>query len=368
MIKSWRTCSTLALALLLAGQMHGAAAVLDSAAIEQSVKTEMQKAGIPGAAIGVIQGDRLIFSGAFGVASVDPQVPVDPGMLFRLGSTTKMLTATAVLSLAAEGEVDLNTPVSKYIKGLHSSIGRLTAHQLLTHTAGLKDQAVMNGPHDDSGLGAGIRQWNADRFFTQPGAVFSYANPGYWLAGYLVETVTGKPYADAMVQQVFRPLGMDRSTIRPLMAMTWPLAQGHENGRVLRPAPDNSSNWPAGSAYSSIPELSRFVIALMNGGRLEGKQAIPAQVVALLMEPHVKTTVPGSSYGYGLRFSEHRGVRWAEHEGARAGYASLVRMAPEQHTAVIVLTNAGSKFLPDTTEKILEMLLPLAPAERPRRK
>jgi CubicO group peptidase (beta-lactamase class C family) len=147
------------------------------------------------------------------------------------------------------------------------------------------------------------------------------------------------------------------------MAMTWPLAQGHENGRVLRPAPDNSSNWPAGSAYSSIPEMARFVIALMNGGRLEGKPALPAQVVALLLAPRVKTAEPGTSYGYGLYFSERRGVRWVEHVGLRAGYGSLVRMAPEQRTAVIVMTNAGSKLLPESTEKILEMLLPLGPPE-----
>lgn len=353
MINSWFTRSALGLALLAPGQAPGALAVLEPAAIERSVKAEMQKAGIPGAAIGVIQGDKLIYSRAFGVASVDTQAPADPNMLFRLGSTTKMLTATAVLSLAAEGRIDLNSPISTCIQGLHPAIGRLTAHQLLSHTAGLVDQAVMDGPHDDSALGAAIRQWNGSRLFTQPGAVFSYANPGYWLAGYLVESVTGKPYADAMVQQVFQPLGMSRSTFRPLMAMTWPLAQGHENGRVLRPAPDNASNWPAGSAYSSIPEMSRFVIALMNGGRLEGKQALPAQVVALMLQPRAKTADPGSTYGYGLYFSERRGVRWVEHVGLRAGYASLVRIAPEHRTAMIVLTNAGSKLLPESTDKIL---------------
>ena len=240
-------------------------------------------------------------------------------MLFRLGSTTKMLTATAALGLAVEGKVDINAPISKYIKWLYPKIGSLTLHQLLSHTAGLIDEAVMNGFHDDSALGAGIRQWNADWFFTEPGAVFSYSNPGYWLAGYLVESVTGKPYADAMAQQVFQPLGMSRSTLRPLMAMTWPLAQGHEDGRVIRPAPDNTANWPAGSAFSSVPELSRFVIALMNGGRLEGKQALPAEVVARMLEPHAKTADPGSSYGYGLYFSERRSVHWAEHTGgARA--------------------------------------------------
>ena len=110
MIHSWCTCPAFALALLLAGPAPGVAAGLDPAAIERSVKAEMQKAGIPGAAIGVIQGDRLIFSRAFGVASVDTQAPAEPSMLFRLGSTTKMLTATAALILAVEGTVDFTLP------------------------------------------------------------------------------------------------------------------------------------------------------------------------------------------------------------------------------------------------------------------
>ena len=222
----------------------------------------------------------------------------------------------------------------------------------------------MNGFHDDSALGAGIRQWNADWFFTEPGAVFSYSNPGYWLAGYLVESVTGKPYADAMAQQVFQPLGMSRSTLRPLMAMTWPLAQGHEDGRVIRPAPD-TANWPAGSAFSSVLEMSRFVIALMNGGRLEGKQALPAEVVARMLELHAKTADPGSSYGYGLYFSERRGVRWAEHTGARAGYGSLVRIALEQRTAVIVLTNASSKLYPRARTRFWKCCFRWPPSRSP---
>src|ERR1700704_756741 len=93
--------------------------------------------------------------------------------------------------------------------------------------------------------------WKADWLFTQPGKIYSYSNPGFWLAGFLAETIDHKPYADVMQERVFGPLGMVNSTLRPTMAMTRTISQGHDvvdkKLKVLRPAPDNSANWPAGS-------------------------------------------------------------------------------------------------------------------------
>jgi CubicO group peptidase (beta-lactamase class C family) len=108
-------------------------------------------------------------------------------MLFRLGSTTKMLTATALAGLAAEGKIDLNAPVGRYVSGLPPKLSQVTANQLLSHTAGIHDEAPMSGSHDDSALGKGIRARTDGWLFTEPGKIFSYSNPGYWMAGYLVE-------------------------------------------------------------------------------------------------------------------------------------------------------------------------------------
>src|SRR5260370_7636998 len=138
-------------------------------------------------------------------------------MLFRLGSTTKMFTAAAVTGLVVEGKIDLEAPVSRYISGLDASIGKLTANQLLSHTSGLRDEAPMFGSHDETALGNGIHAWKADFLFAPPGRIYSYANPGHWLAGYLAESVSGKPYAAVIEQPLFQPPGMQKTPFPPTM-------------------------------------------------------------------------------------------------------------------------------------------------------
>jgi CubicO group peptidase (beta-lactamase class C family) len=338
---------------------------LDQASIERVALEELQATKTPGAAVAVVLGDRVVFSHGYGVASVDTGAPLTPDMLFRLGSTTKMFTASAVVALALEGKIDLNAPVSQYIQGLDPTIGRLTANQLLSHTSGLHDEAPMFGSHDETALGIGIHTWQANFLFAPPGRIYSYSNPGYWLAGYLAETVSGKPYADVIAERLFTPLGMQRSTLRPGMAMTWPLAQGHEiqDGKavVIRPAADNASGWPAGSIFSSALELSRFVIAFMNDGRVDGRQVFPPKLMAIMSSPHAE--IPGSDhhYGYGLQLSASRGVRWVEHGGSRAGYGSTIRMAPERKFAVIIVANRSGSGMPKLADAISDAVLSLDP-------
>ena len=129
----------------------------DFGAIEQSARAELARLNVPGASIAIVRGGQVIFSKGFGTANVETGEPVRPEMLFRLGSTTKMLTATALVGLAVEDKLDLNAPIGKYIGGLPPKLSRITANQLLTHTAGIHDEAPMYGSHDDSALGNGIR-------------------------------------------------------------------------------------------------------------------------------------------------------------------------------------------------------------------
>src|SRR6202158_2315264 len=138
---------------------------------------------------------------------------------------------------------------------------------------------------------------------------------------------------------------MRTSTLRAAMAMTWALSQGHgvKNGKaeVIRPAANNAATWPAGSIFSSAPDLARFVLAFMNDGKLEGKQVLSPKLIALMSTPHAR--VPGSerSYGYGLDLSTERGVKWVQHGGSRAGYGPLIRMAPSKQVAVIIGAHRG---------------------------
>jgi CubicO group peptidase (beta-lactamase class C family) len=287
-------------------------------------------------------------------------------MLFRMGSTTKMFVAAALVGLAEEGKLKLDAPVGAAVKGLPPKVAALTPHQLLTHTAGLREEVVWNGPHDDSALGANIRAWTDDRVVREPGKQFAYCNPGYWLAGLAVEEAGGGPFAAVMRDRLFAPLGMTRTTFRPTWAMTYPLAVGHDRDKdgkpfVVRPLADNAANWPAGSMFSSVEELSRWMVAFLNGGKLEGRQVIPSAVVEKLGTPHVDVGKGGVKYGYGLRVREWRGVRVLEHSGSRSGYGSTMMLVPAERVGVVVLANRSGSGLRPVAEKALELLVPERP-------
>jgi CubicO group peptidase (beta-lactamase class C family) len=342
---------------------------IDFAELDKVALEELKQRNTPGAAVAVIKDGQVIYAKGYGVASIETGAPVTHDMLFRLGSTTKMMTAAALVTLAGAGKLKLDAPIGDYVKGLNPRLAQVTAHQLLSQSAGLRDFAATITSNDDAALGNQARSWKEDVFFTEPGKIYSYSSPGYWLAGLVVEEVGGKPYADAMDELLFKPLGMSRSTLRPSVAITYPLTAGHrienKTAVVIRPAFNNTAMWPGGSVYSNVGDLARFVIALMDEGKLEGKQAISSMVVAKLPAPHV--TLPGTTdvnYGYGLLSYNHQGVRVTQHGGASTGYGSTIQLVPEHKFAVVVLTNRSGETLPRARDKAMELLLPLKPTEQ----
>lgn len=339
-----------------------------AAELEKVINAELKETGTPGAAVAVIRDGRVIFSKGFGVASVETNAPVTPEMLFRLGSTTKMFTGAGVVTLAEQGKLKLDAPVGDYAKGLAPKLAHLTPHQLISNSAGVADFSPPFVSHDDAALATMVRGWKDDAaLFGEPGKVYSYASPGFWLAGYVIEEVGGKPYADMMEELIFKPLGMTRTTFRPLTALTYPLALGHNadaNGKpvIIRPAFNNVAMWPAGSIFSNVGELSRWCLALMSEGKLDGKQVISPTLFAKLSGKHI--LIPGetdSYYGYGLLNLEYRGTRLIMHGGFSRGYGSMIQMVPEQRFAVIVLTNKSGMTLNKTTTKAKELYLQLKP-------
>ncbi|MCI0391273.1 MAG: beta-lactamase family protein [Acidobacteria bacterium] len=255
----------------------------DFSALDKVALAELNERGTPGAAVTVISDGQLVHAKGYGVASIETGAPVTPEMLFRLGSTTKMFTAAALVTLAAQGKLKLDEPVGNFVNGLH--------------------------------------------------------------------------------------LGMSRTTLRPAVAMTYPLTMGHRvagRGRaeIIRPAFNNVAMWPGGSIYSNVGELARFVIALLDGGRLDGKQVLSPLVVENLPAPHVALPgAPDAHYGYGLMSYRERGVRVVTHGGASTGYSSTIQLVPEYRFAVIVLTNRSGETLPQTRVKAMELALPLKATE-----
>ena len=337
---------------------------IDFTELDKLVPTELKEKNTPGAVIAIVSGDRVIYQKAFGVANVETSAEMKPEMLFRLGSTTKMFTAAALVKLSEQGKLKLNEPLGNHLKDLNKQLAATTGDHLLSHTAGFRDFAAPFISNDDSALSNMVHSWKGDVFFADQGEIYSYSSPGYWFAGYAVEAIDGKPYADAMTELLFKPLGMERTTLRPFMAITYPFATGHNveagHAAIIRPMFNNVAMWPAGSMFSNAHDLSRWVIAFLNEGRLDGQQVLSTSLVKEMAVPRVP--VPGetdSYYAYGLTAFKYQGLQFVGHGGFSRGYGSMVQMVPERKFAVIVLTNKSGETLRKSLNKAMELGLNL---------
>jgi CubicO group peptidase (beta-lactamase class C family) len=289
-------------------------ATIDS--IVATLEREMRDRHIPGATIALAVDGKLAAVRALGVRSIETRDPMTEGALFRSGSVTKMMTGLTALLMADSGKLDPTAPIGRIAPELDPALRGLTTHQLLTHTASLVTLGAGDGAHDDAALGARVRGWGKEMLFTEPGDIHSYSSPGYWLAGYVIERASGSPsekaYADMVRERLLEPLGMERSTFRPTMALTYPLALDHRLARaagsvgapdsveVVRPFPDDVTTWPSGSLFSSAPELARVAEALLGDGVVDGRWVLPSAVVRRMLSPIEATPDSACGYSYGL--------------------------------------------------------------------
>ncbi|WP_292377407.1 serine hydrolase domain-containing protein [Methanosarcina sp. UBA289] len=241
-------------AVAASNNVTNASNVTDFSFLDETIQEELNVTNTPGCAVAIVSGDKIVYAKGFGVANVETGQPVTPETLFMIGSTTKQFTAYTLISMAEEGKVDINKPVGYYIKDLSPRLSNVTASQLLSHTAGLKEES---GDYEkerfdvESGLEEYIRTLNDSSFFTDPGEVFSYSNTGFSLAGYLAQIVGEKPYPDAVDEKVFKPVGMNNSTFYLETAVTHPMSMGHTGNtsakvEVYRPFEEDVPLWPAG--------------------------------------------------------------------------------------------------------------------------
>jgi len=342
---------------------------IDMSELERTALAEMAETKTPGAAVVVISGDQVVFAKGFGVKNIETGVPVTPETEFRVGTITTIFTAAALVSLADEGLVKLDEPIGKYVPGLSSKLSQVTAHQLLTHTAGIKEEHAARALYEVDALGRTVRSWTDEYCLSVPGKIYSHSNPGYALAGLLLESVTGEPFTEAMKHRLFDPLGMTRTTFSPAIAMTYPLSQGHvlqQTGEVtvLRPYAQNSLGWPSGSLFSSGSDLARFVVAFLNDGKLGGRQALSGAVVSKLSDTYadIPSVEENQKSGYGWVIYDYRGLHLLTNQGSWAGFTPLIWLVPAHRFGVIILSNrSGGTFLNKTARKALELMLPLEP-------
>ncbi|MGA1418317.1 MAG: serine hydrolase domain-containing protein [Gemmatimonadaceae bacterium] len=340
--------------------------------LDSVLTAALTRTATPGVQVAVVLDGRLVYERAMGLADAESQRPATTRTLFRIGSVTKMLTAATLLELAAAGKLDPQAPIGRYVPEVATRrVGTVTTHHLLTHTAGWLDNAVAYGRMGEGALGEVFREVTDTLFFTDPGQVISYSNPGFSMAGYVAERAGEARFATLAERLVLRPVGMTRSTFRPLEVMTTDFAQGHMGSpgsapAMVRPYTENTAQWAAGFLFSTAGELARFTMALMQDGELDGKRVLAPTTVQRLTTGY--QPIPGDStarYGYGLVIGRKDGARVWEHGGAINGFDAMVTMWPERRAALIVLDNRSGSPLTEIDRFVRETVLTLPPRPTP---
>ena len=343
-------------------------------ALDSITRAALTRTGTPGVQVAIVLDGRLVYERATGLADAESQRPATTRTLFRIGSVTKMLTAATLMELAASGKLDPQAPIGRYVTEVASRrVGTVTTHQLLTHTAGWIDNAVAYGRMGEGALGEVFREVGDTLFFTDPGQVLSYSNPGFSMAGYVAERAGEARFATVAERLVLRPVGMTRSTFRPLEVMTTDFSQGHMGppggaATEVRPYTENTAQWAAGFLFSTAGELARFATALMQEGMLDGKRVLAASTVQRLTTGY--QPIPGDSvarYGYGLMIDQKDGVRVWQHGGAINGFDAILAMVPDRRAALIVIDNRSGSPLPEIDRFVREQVfgLPARPTPMP---
>lgn len=338
--------------------------MLEVSALRSWITKALEFTHAPGLAVAVLENREVAYVGGFGVTSLqDGALPVTPQTVFRIGSLTKLITATLIMRLVQERVLELDDPIDTYVPWLTLSdpeaARQITLRMLLSHTSGLTSDAVPWGnryPH-------ALREYVHARIpeyplATRPGVRFHYSNPGFSVAGYVAEAAAAKPYTNLVDEWVFGPLDMQRSTFDPLIAMTYPLAQGHyftgDGGfRVDHRFVDNPAHYPGGFAMSTVVDLANFAAMHLCGGVFRGRPVLSRDLVDQMHTPQVITEQEDISCALPFLVRQSHGQRCVFHDGAIPHFRAELALLPECGAGVVLLWNA----LVDGPEVLIRAIL-----------
>ena len=312
----------------------------------------------PGVGIGIVVKDKLVFARGYGFRDYGKRLPFTPATTQPIASNTKLFTAVAVGMLVEEGKLRWDEPIKQFVPTIrfyNDDLDRsVTMRDMLSHRTGVTR-------HDGIWYKSSFTRrelWDRLRYLEPTAPIrskFLYNNLMFTAAGQVIEELSGQTWEQFVQHRIFDPLGMSRSTlsIDDNLKGAEPAVPYSErrDSTVLYRQPYYTAEVaiaPAGAINSCVLDLSRWVIALLNGGRVDGKQVIPAAVLRETMAPSI--AMPNAAlesrgwgenlnqyYGMGRWVSSYRGHLLALHGGDLPGFHSQISIMPNDSIGVIVL-------------------------------
>jgi D-alanyl-D-alanine carboxypeptidase len=332
-------------------------------AIDAIALGELHSGSTPGLAIGVVEDGLLVYSRGFGFADIAKHRRVSAATQFYAGSISKQFTAAAILLLVQDKKLSLSDKVTKYVPEL--TIAKdVTIEQLLQQTSGLPDYTqapeVNHDPTRPIKLEDLIKAVNRMKLVSAPGAQFQYNNINYMIAGLIAARASSEPLSVLLQSRIFEPLIMTSTFLAGDQGISPDHAIGDTrvNGH-FKPVKAWDPSWlfGAGDLVSNVYDLAKWDVGL--------PLVLNVDSVRAMWTP---SGAPGGmSYGMGWVIDQRGGQRYVWHNGELAGYHAMNALLPEQHVAVIVLSNADSLHGETTVSperlatRILDVVAPMPP-------
>jgi len=299
---------------------------------------------VPGASIAVVKDGRIIYSKGYGSANLEYNISNQPNTVFHIASDSKQFTAFAIAMLADKDKLSLDDDIRKFLPEIPDFGYVITIRDLVHHISGMRDQWNL----------LALAGWRLDDVITKdhimklvskqqdlnfvPGNEFLYCNTGYTLLAEIVARVSGQPFELWTNENIFKPLGMDRTLFyhdhRKIVknrAYSYSEALGGYRKSVL-----SYANVGATSLFTTAEDLALW--ALNFETMKVGNQEVMDQM-------HQRGVLNGGdtiSYAFGQGIGNYKGLKRVSHSGGDAGYRTVLIRFPEQNFTVVVLSNNGS--------------------------
>jgi serine beta-lactamase-like protein LACTB, mitochondrial len=299
----------------------------------------------PGMAVAVAVEGRLVWAEALGISDLEHCVAATPDTKFRIGSTSKPLTAVGAALLADQGRLDLDAPIQRYVPAFPDKGYVITTRELLAHLGGIRGYTTADGDIENqtpyASVTASLNRFKDDPLIAPPGSNWKYSAYGYVLASAVIEGAAHQPFLTFMHNSVFVPLGMTDT----MADNNEDIIQNRSRWYNLRsdgsyrnsPYADLSYKWAAGGFLSTVTDLVRFGSALLQPGFLR------KETLASIFT--VQNDSTGSKLKYGLGWEIHEAgdgqpERHYEHGGGATGSSSLLIIYPDQKVVIAWLMNS----------------------------
>lgn len=310
----------------------------------------IERENIAGATVSIVKDGKLLFSKGYGYADVATKKPVTAdGTLFRPGSVSKLFTWTAVMQMQEQGKLDLKKDVNEYLDfKIPDAFGQpITLENILTHTPGFEEQIkdlFVTGTESPD-LGNYVKTHMPTRIYP-PGKVPAYSNYATALAGYIVERVSGKPFSQYVDENIFKPLGMTKSSfVQPLPAnLVDGMSSGYRLGSDKETVPyEMVTAFPAGSLASTADDMSKFMLAHLQDGELNGQRILKPETAKLMHTRLFGLDDAAQGMAHGFYEENQNGLRIVGHGGDTIAFHSDLHLLLDKGVGFFVSYNSGGK-------------------------